>query len=199
MPNARINVSFATAARRLVAVVACCTLLTACPPEGGRLAPVAGGDGSSRVVARPEGEALEVAREGVKIIAGGRWSVADAATSVILDVTNTNAEELTIDFGRAEVALGDAGQRLTLRSLADEGAPGGPAAFLKERVVAVGGGRGNQFALEFRLDAGDGRMGVPRNVRGQVATLRIPVEVRRATPAQVDFVFEFKYSNYPER
>ena len=126
--------------------------------------------------------------------AGGRWSVADAATSVILDVSNANAEDVTLDLGRAELLAGDGKERLSLRSVSDETAAGGPA-FIQDRVVTVGGRQARRLALEFKLDAGDGRAGVPRNVSGQTATLRIPAEVRSASPAQVDFVFDFKYGD----
>ncbi len=184
---------------RLGLALAGCLLLTACPPEGGRLAPQPGGEAAARVTSRKDGEALQVARAGVTMAAGGRWSVADAATSVILDISNANAEELRIDFGRAELLAGEGREPLSLRSVSDENAPGGPAVFLRERVVTVGGGRSQRLALEFKLDAGGGRAGVRRDVSGQAVVLRIPVEVMSATPAQVDFVFDFKYEDERRR
>lgn len=179
---------------RAALLLACCLLLTACPPEGGRLAPVLLDGGGVRITSRAGVEVLEVTRDGVTMAAGGRWSVADAATSVILEVKNANAEEMSIDFGGAHLKLGDASHYLALRSLADEGEPGGPVKFLRERRVTVGGGRGARFALEFWLDGGDGRAGVARDMSGRAVILRIPAELRRATPAEVDFVFLFKYS-----
>lgn len=190
----RIARPSAPRARRFAAAAVCCLLLTACPPEGGRLAPVLlDGDGV-RITSRADVEVLEVTRDGVTMAAGGRWSVADAATSVILEVKNANAEELSIDFGDAQLKFAHASQYLALRSLADEGEPGGPVKLLRERRVTVGGGSGARFALEFWLDGGDGRAGVARDVSGRAVILRIPAELRRETPAEVDFVFLFKYS-----
>jgi hypothetical protein len=60
--------------------------------------------------------------------------------------------------------------------------------------VTVGAGKSRKYALEFKLDAGGGRAGVVRDMRGQACVLKIPVAIRRATPAEVAFVFEFKYS-----
>lgn len=184
---------------RLVLALCCSLLLTACPPDGGDLVPVAGGEGAELVTTRFEGDTLRVSRGGATAKARGLWSVADASTSVILEVSNANAEELTLDLARAELLAGDGKQRLSLRSVSDESAPGGPAAFLREKRVTVGAGQQRTFALEFKMDSGDGRSGVPRDVSGQTATLRIPAEVESATPVAVEFVFDFKYSEHQRR
>jgi hypothetical protein len=181
-----------TLARSLV-LLAGCLLLTACPPDGGDLVPLARGDGASIATKRFEGDTLVVTREGVTLRARGLWSVADAATSVILDVSNANAEPVTIDFGRGELSReGDGGGRMTLRSVAREADAGGATAVLPDKRAEIVGGGAASFALEFMLDAGDGRSGVPRDVTGQTVTLRLPVEVRRGT--MTDFVFGFKYA-----
>lgn len=197
--TARGGRAAATKTLRLALALHCALLLTACPPDGGDLVPLAGADGTERVTTRAEGDTLRVSRGGATMKARGVWSVADAATSVILEVSNANAEDVTIDFGRAEMTAGGQQQRLGLRSVSDESAPGGPADFLDDKRVTVGGRQDRTFALEFKIDSGDGRSGVPRDVSGQTATLRIPAEVKSATPARVEFVFDFKYAEHQRR
>jgi len=180
------------AAARVLLLLACCLLLTACPPEGGDLVPLPGGEGATVATGEFEGDTLVVTREGVTLRARGRWSVADAATSVILDASNANAEPAVIDFGRGELSReGEGGGRLALRSVARESGAGGAASFLEEKRAEVGGGASGTFVLEFKTDSEDGRSGVARDVTGQTVTLRLPVEVRQGTTA--DFVFGFKY------
>lgn len=181
-----------TRAPGLALVLAFCLLLTACPPEGGDLLPMAGGEGAALVKTRFEGDTLSISRGGVTLKARGRWSVADGATSVILEAANANAESVTIDFARCEMA-GDGGERWALRSVSDETANAGPA-FLSERAVGVGGGQERRFALEFKINDEGGRGGVPRNVLGRTATLRVPVEVKSGPPARFDFAFSFKFA-----
>ena len=175
------------ASTRALALLAGCMLLTACPPEGGDLVPVPPGEGASVATAGFEGDTLVVTHEGVTLRARGGWSVADAATSVILDASNANAEPAAIDFGRGELARGgEGGGRMTLRSVAR-----GAGDFLPEKRAEVGPGASATFVLEFMSESGDGRSGVARDVTGQTATLRLPVEVGRGRA--VDFVFGFKY------
>src|ERR1700749_2325071 len=87
-----------------LALLAGCLLLTACPPDGGDLVPLSSGEGASVATRSFEGDTFVVTREGVTLRARGRWSVADAATSVILDASNANAEPVMIDFGRGELS-----------------------------------------------------------------------------------------------
>jgi hypothetical protein len=171
-----------------------CVLLTACPPDGGDLVPVARGGGASLATKSFEGDTLSVARDGVTLRARGRWSVADAATSVILEASNANAEPAAIDFGRGELSRDGGGGRMTLRSVMRESGAGGAAVFLQDKRAEVGGGSADTFVLEFKIDSDDGRSGVPRDVTGQTVTLRLPVEVGRGTTSAVDFVFGFKYA-----
>src|SRR5215212_4485207 len=105
----------AKAFARALILLAGCLLLTACPPDGGDLVPVARGGGASLATKSFEGDTLSVTREGVTLSARGRWSVADAATSVILEASNANAEPAAIDFGRGELSQdGGGGGRMTL-------------------------------------------------------------------------------------
>jgi hypothetical protein len=175
-----------------LALLAGCLLLTACPPDGGDLVPLQRGDGSSIATKSFEGDTLVVTREGVTLRARGLWSVADAATSVILDASNANAEPATIDFGRGELSRDGGDGRMTLRSVAREADAGGATTILSDKRAEIGGGSAASFALEFMSDAGDGRSGVPRDLTGQTVTLRLPVEVGRGTT--MDFVFGFKYA-----
>lgn len=178
------------AAGRALLLLAGCLLLTACPPAGGDLVPLPRGEEAGVATSVFEGDTLVVTREGVTLRVRGRWSVADAATSVILDASNANAEPVAIDFGHGELSLeGEGGGRMTLRSVARES--GGAVAFLPDKRAEVGGAS-EKFVLEFRMESEDGRSGVVRDLTGQTVTLRLPVEVRRG--AAVDFVFGFKYA-----
>lgn len=176
----------AKAARALL-LLAGCMLLTACPPEVGDLVPLPSGEGSSVATNEFEGDTLVVTREGVTLRARGRWSVANAATSVILDASNANAEPAAIDFGGGELSL--EGGRLTLRSVARES--GGAVAFLPDKRAEVGGGDSKTFVIEYWILQEDGRPGVPRDMKGQTVTLRLPVETGRGAAA--DFIFVFRY------
>jgi hypothetical protein len=182
----------ASSVARALAVLAACALLTACPADGGDLVPSATHGGASVATTSFEGDTLVVTREGVTLRARGRWSVADAATSVILDASNANAEPAAIDFGRGELSRG--GAPLTLRSVTRESGAGGPAAFLREMRAEVGGGGSATFVLEYLIDSGGGRSGVPQDVTGQTVTLRLPVELGRGKAPPADFVFGFKYA-----
>jgi hypothetical protein len=175
-----------------LALLGGCLLLTACPPDGGDLVPVPPVEGASIATRGFEGDMLVVTRLGVTLRARGNWSVADAATSVILEASNANAEPAVIDFGRGELSRGgEDGGRMILRSVARAPGSGGPAAFLPDKRAEVGGSASDTFVLEFKADAGDGRSGVVRDVTGQTATLRLPVEVSEGQAA--DFAFGFKY------
>jgi hypothetical protein len=181
----------ARASARALLLLAGCLLLTACPPDGGDLVPLARGEEATVATTGFEGDTLVVTREGVTLRARGRWSVADAATSVILDASNANAEPAMIDFGRGELSREGGGGRMTLRSVARESGAGGAAAFLPDKRAEVVGGASDTYVLEFKMDSEDGRSGVPRDVTGQTVTLRLPVEVGKGTTAE--FVFGFKY------
>jgi hypothetical protein len=184
----------AKAFARALLLLAGCLPLAACPPGGGDLVPVARGDGASLATRSFEGDTLSVARDGVTLRARGVWSVADAATSVILEASNANAEPAAIDFGRGELSRDGGGGRLTLRSVMREADAGGAPAVLHDRRAEIVGGGAATFVLEFKMDSGDGRSGVPRDVTGQTVTLRLPAEVRRGTTQAVDFVFGFEYA-----
>ena len=168
-------------------LLAGCLLLFACQPEGGDLVPTTPVEGAGVATKEFEGDTLVVTRDGVTLRARGHWSVADAATSVILDVSNANAEPVAIDFGRGELSLeGEGG--MTLRSVAS--GSGAEAAFLQDKRAEVGGGASNTFVLEYWIPAGGGSFGVPHEMKGHTVTLRLPVEVRKGTAA--DLVFGFR-------
>jgi hypothetical protein len=169
-------------------LLAACVLLTACPPDGGDLVPLAPLEGAGVTTTSFEGDTLVVAREGVTLSARGLWSVADAATSVILEARNANAEPAAIDFSRGELSK-DGGVRMTLLSVAR--GSGGATAFLPDKRAEVGAGVAATFVLQFEMESEDGRSGVPRDLTGQAVTLRLPVEVGRGA---AEFVFGFRYA-----
>ena len=137
-------------------VLAGCLLLTACPPDGGDLVPLARGEGASVATKSFEGDTLVVTREGVTLRARGRWSVADAATSVILEASNANAEPAAVDFGRGELSRDGGAGRMTLRSVSRESGTGGAAVFLADKEAEIGGG-----ARDVRARIQDGLGGRP--------------------------------------
>jgi hypothetical protein len=188
----------ATKASALVTLLACCLLLTACPPDGGDLVPVAGQEGAALSTTKFAGDTLALTRGGVTLKARGLWSVADGSTSVILEAANANDVPATLDFGRCELVIKESGQRLALRSLTNETAAGGPS-FLAERVVRIDGGQTGRFVLEFEINPEGGSSGATKNLLGQTAALRIPFEVERETPAPFAFIFVFKYAEYQRR
>jgi hypothetical protein len=175
-------------------VIAGCLLLTACPPDGGDLVPLARGDGASLATKSFEGDTFVVTREGVTLRARGRWSVADAATSVILEASNANAEPAAVDFGRGELSRDGGAGRMTLRSVTRESGAGGAVVFLQEKKAEVAAGGAATFVLEFKIDSEDGRSGVPRDVTGQTVTLRLPVELKAGRTSATEFVFVFEYA-----
>jgi hypothetical protein len=179
----------ARALPHLPVLLAACLLLSACQPEDGDLVPLPPGEGASVATKEFEGDTLVVTREGLTLRARGRWRVPDAATSVILVASNTNAEPAAIDFGRGKLSL-ESGGRMTLRSVSREAGAGGPAAFLQDKRAEVAGGASDTFVLEYKMESEDGSSGVPRDVKGQAVTLRLPVEVGKRTA--LDFVFGFK-------
>ncbi len=184
----------AKAFARALLALAGCALLTACPPDGGDLVPLARGDGASVATRRVEGDTVSVTREGVTLSARGRWSVADAATSVILEASNANAEPAAIDFGRGELSRDGGAGRMTLRSVTRESGAGGAAVFLPDKRAEVGGRDAATFVLEYRIDSEDGRSGVARDLTGQIVTLRLPVQLGGGKTPAADFVFGFKYA-----
>lgn len=175
----------------------CCLLLTACPPDGGDLVPLTPNvEGASHSTSTFEGDTLGLTRSGVTIRAHGRWSVADASTSVILEAVNANTEAAHIDFGRSEIVLGGVGDdagRLVLRSVSRE-TGAGATVFIPDKTAKVDGGSEAKFALEFKMDSVDGRSGVARDMLNRTATLRIPIEVGQGKTMATDFVFGFKYA-----
>jgi hypothetical protein len=178
------------AAARAVLLLAACLLLTACPPDGGDLVPVARGGGAIATKSF-EGDTLVVTRDGATLGARGLWSVADAATSVILEVSNANADTAVIDFGRAELSREGGGGRMTLRSVTRESGAGGAAVFLQDKRAEVAGGAASTFVLQFKVESEDGSSGVPRDLTGEVVTLRVPVVSKGAA---AEFVFGFEYA-----
>lgn len=183
---------------RALLLLACCAPLTACPPDGGDLVPVAPAEGASLTTRSFEGDTLVVTREGVTLGARGLWSVADAATSVILEASNVNAEPAVIDFGRGELSR-DGGGRMTLRSVTRESGAGGATDFLEDGRAEVGGGGAATFVLNFKVDPEDGRSGVVRDLTGQSVTLRLPLVVGREPASASDFVFGFRYEGRRRR
>ncbi|HEX8709815.1 MAG TPA: hypothetical protein VF723_16355 [Pyrinomonadaceae bacterium] len=180
-------------AARALMLLACCLLLCACPPEGGSLSPLAEGEGVEILTTNAANDTLGIRREGLSIKARGLWSVADSATSVILEISNANTEPVTVDFNRCELVQGEGGERLSLRAVSDEQAAGGPA-FLTERTVTIDGGRERRFALEFKINPAGRASGVRRDVLGQRVTLRMPVSKAGDAQARTDFVLTFKYA-----
>jgi hypothetical protein len=178
---------------KLILLLACCLLVTACPPSGGDLVPLAEGEGAELFTTKFKDDTLRVWREQVSIKARGLWSIADSNTSVILEISNANAEAVTVDFNRCELVNSDSREKLSLLSVSDETSGNGPA-FLSDRIVTIGSKQEKRFALEFKIISTDGRSSVPRNVLGQTVMLRVPVLVKEATPVEVDFVFTFKYA-----
>jgi hypothetical protein len=179
---------------KMIVLLACCLLLTACPPSGGYLVPQgqAGAEVKTIVYSR---DTLVVERNQLSVAARGVWSVADSDTSVILIVNNRNADSVVIDFDKCEMVNNESQDKLSLRSVSEETAKNGPA-FLSERTVIINGGQERQFNLEFKINSADGRSGVARNVLGETATLRIPVVLKGETTSQVDFIITFKYGDY---
>lgn len=192
-------------AKMIVFLLASCLLLTACPPDGGDLVPLAQGEGASLATTKFNDDTLAITQSRVRLAARGLWSVADSATSVILEIVNANPEPLIVDFARCELVNNESKEKLVLRSLSDETAKSGPA-FLAEKTLTINGGEEKKIALEFKLDPGNGRSSVSRNVLGQTITLRLPVMLKaeragggvdeNERPAQVDFVLTFKYAGY---
>lgn len=153
------------------------------------MVPLAQGEGAELFTTKLRNDTLLVTHGEISIKARGLWSIADSNTSVILAISNANAEALTVDFNRSELVNSDSREKLSLVSVSDETNGDGPA-FLSDRIVKVNGGQERRFALEFKIIATDARSSVPRNVLGQTVTLRVPVLMKD----EVDFVFAFKYA-----
>jgi hypothetical protein len=178
---------------KLILLLVCCLLVTACPPAGGDLVPLAQGEGAELFTTKFRNDTIGITREQVSIKARGVWSIADGNTSVILEISNANAEALTVDFNHCELVNRDSREKLSLQSVSDETNGHGPA-FLSDRMVAIGSQQQRRFALEFKISSADASSSVPRNVLGQTVTLRVPVAKKVETPVGVDFVFTFKYA-----
>ncbi len=179
-----------------------CLLLTACPPSGGDLVPLAQDEGASITRTRFKDDTLVVTRAGVQVRGRGLWSVADSATSVILEIVNANSRPAVIDLDRCELVNKESGEKMVLRSVSDESAVGGPT-FLQDRVVKLEGGASRRLSLEFKINSADGRSSVSRNVLGQTIALRLPVTLPEngrngvgSGPDETDFVLSFKYAEH---
>lgn len=181
---------------KLILLLVCCMLVAGCPPSGGDLSPQAQAEGAELFTTKYANDTLRVAHEQVSIKARGLWSIADSRTSVILEISNANAEAVWVDFNRCELINGDSREKLSLLSISDETNGNGPA-FLSDRVVEISGNQERRFALEFKIISADGSSSVPRNVLGQAVTLRVPVLLKAEMTAGVDFVFTFKYAEHP--
>jgi|GEM_PF-3040260 len=178
---------------KLILLLVCCLLVTACPPSGGDLVPLMQGEGAELLTTKFTNDTLRVTHEQVSIKARGLWSIADSRTSVILEISNANAEAVTVDFNRCELVNSDSREKLSLLSISDETNGNGPA-FLSDRIVTISRGQERRFALESKIISADGSSSVPRNVLGQTVTLRVPVLLKGETPVEADFVFTFKYA-----
>lgn len=174
-------------AARIIFVLACCLLLTACPSSGGDLKPVPVNGGE--VIAN---DTLRVTREQVTVSARGLWRVSDSETSITLEIANANAEPLMIDFDKCELVNDVSKERLSLRAVSEYKGKS-DAAFISDRLVTIDGGSVKKFDAVFFIKADGGRSSVTRNVEGQMVTLRFPVTVKRDAPAQADFAFTFMY------
>jgi hypothetical protein len=194
-----------TKTAKILVLLACSLLLTACPPNGGDLLPLAQGDGAQLATTKFKDDTLRVTHGQVSVRGRGVWSVADSDTSVILEISNRKTEPFIVDLERCELFNDESKEKLVLRSVSEEtSAKSGPT-FLSDKVVRVDAGQERKFALEFKMVAADGRSSVSRNVLGQTVTLRLPVMLNGETPAQVakderlaqlDFVLSFKYAEY---
>lgn len=178
---------------KLILLLVCCLLVTACPSAGGDLVPLAQGEGAELFTTKFRNDTLRVWHGQVSIKARGLWSIADSNTSVILEISNANAEAVTIDFNRCELVNSDSREKLSLQSVSDETNDNGPA-FLSDKIVLIDGKQERRFALEFKIISADASSSVPRNVMGQTVMLKVPVLVKGETPVEVDFVFTFKYA-----
>jgi hypothetical protein len=190
---------------KILVLLACCLLLTACPPNGGDLVPLAQGEGAELSTTKFKDDTLRVAHGRVSVRGRGVWSVADSDTSVILEISNAQTEPVIVDLDRCELFNDESKEKLVLRSVSEETAAKGGPTFLSERVFRVEGGQERKFALEFKINSTDGRSSVSRNVLGQTATLHLPFHLKGDTPViademgqgpQVDFVLTFKYAEY---
>ncbi|HEV7858120.1 MAG TPA: hypothetical protein VGO91_05780 [Pyrinomonadaceae bacterium] len=188
---------------KILVLLACCLLLTACPPNGGDLVPVTQGEGAELSTTKFKDDTLRVTHEAVSVRGRGVWSVADSDTSVILEISNAKIEPVIVDLGRCELFNDESKEKLVLRSVSDETTAKGGPTFLSDKVIRIDGGQERKLALEFKMNSADGRSSVSRNVLGQTATLRLPVMLKGETPvqvdkderpAQVDFVLTFKYA-----
>jgi hypothetical protein len=178
---------------KLILLFVCCLLVTACPPAGGDLVPLAQGEGAELFTTKFTNDTLRITREQVSIKARGLWSIADSNTSVILEISNANAEAVMVDFNRCELVNSNSREKLSLLSVSDETNGNGPA-FLSDRIVTISGGQEKRFALESKIISADGRSSVTRNVQGQTVMLKVPVVIKGEPPVEADFVFTFKYA-----
>jgi hypothetical protein len=179
--------------KRLAAGLACCLLLTACPPSGGHLSPLAQ-DGAALETRQFQNDTLSITREQISVRARGNWSAGDSQTSFNLEIQNARAEAVQIAFDNCELINRDNRETLSLRTVNEDGvnallAPG-------SRTVTIAGGQTKRYYLSFFIKPMDGRSSVTRDVLGQSVSLRVPVSFGAETAAPVDFLFDFKYVEY---
>ncbi|MGA9994611.1 MAG: hypothetical protein WBP93_04305 [Pyrinomonadaceae bacterium] len=181
-----------TASALLIAV--CCLLLTACPPDGGDLAPLPQ-DGATISSTTIKDDTLRVEHHGVAITARGVWSVSDSYTTITTEVSNESENVVVINFDECELMNESSQQKLKLRAVAEYGA-GGSWNYIAERVVTINAHQRRKFDLGFLIESQDGRTSVSRDVRGQKIRLLIPVQINAAVPDRSDFIFAFIYGEH---
>src|SRR4051812_5371445 len=73
---------------RLIALLTCCLLFTACPSGGGDLLPLREDAGGELESASFKNDTLSVTHNQVTIKARGNWSVSDSETWLTLEIKN---------------------------------------------------------------------------------------------------------------
>lgn len=175
-------------------IIACCLLLTACPPDGGNLVPLAQ-DGANVSSTAIKDDTLRVERNEFAITARGVWSVSDSYTTITIEASNESANPAIINFDECELMNESSQQKLKLRAISEYDDKGSWN-YISERVVTTGAGQLRKFSLGFAIEAQDGRASVSRDVRGQKIRLLIPVRTNAAMPDRSDFIFAFIYGEH---
>ena len=184
----------ANKASQLIALLAYCLLLTACPPSGGDLLPLAS-DGAALESGNFPQDTESVTHEQVTIKARGTWSAADSHTSFSLEIQNARADPVIVRFDNCEVINQDSHESLSLRAMAEDQGSVDPV-FLAYKAVTIAGGQVKKYHASFFIREASGRSSVTRDVLGQSVSLRVPVQIKAESPAPVDFLFKFKYVEY---
>jgi hypothetical protein len=181
-------------AGQLIALLACGLLLTACPPSGGDLLPLARDEAGLESASFPN-DTQSVTHEQVTIKARGNWSAADGHTSFSLEIQNARAEAVTVHFDSCELLNQNSRESLSLRAVAEDNGSGSPD-FTGDKTVTIASGQTKKYQASFFIRADSGRSSVTRDVLGQSVSLRVPVRIKVESPAPVDFLFNFKYVEY---